>query len=693
MAEKESFSYRRLNNHEWLRQSFMIPHTTRFDSRGTPAQSEASLRSRFFTSAALKYSDTSLGGNMVVNPIPQFTRQADPRVKGLYFPSDGMGRFYSEAFDDNKRYITMSFGNAQFNSLTTFYKGMYSNDMASVARSGRAPSVFFQAGNAIGFVVGHLTPWLVAYSVGSAFFNWVMNAPSTKYYFFKVAMPSYWSAVATIANDIAVKTQLISRAISAPVGTEGFTREALTNEDLMAIHAGMEDLVDSYDEEKQTSNGINVYAVATKYQRIQRRAYAALEKRYATGDTPWSLGESIVDETDSMLNTVRAAISGAARPKVSFNKYLSNWTTDGPGVYGKASLPAVRISLSDDGTATQLSPDGVAAEGSMTETSDIISEVAITEPSEQGFISKWMEFLKAELDDGAQYVTFRVENTGDAQESFSNQAGESEISTKINSISGSARSTRFSVADGNVGDGIFGTIAGGIATGVKDLAAGVANGIGFGGLSVLGGNAFVDIPKHWMNSSTNMPSMSYTIRLFSPYGNRYSKFVNIWLPLSMLIAGALPLSTGAHTYTSPFLCQLFDRGRAQTRLGMIDSMSITRGKSNLAFNRIGEPSAIEVTFSIVELSNIVHMPISHGFGLKDAVAIFDQESLYNDYISVLSSMSLAEQIYVAERLKLGLTRFLKRSDSHFSAANSANWFGDLSGVRIFTMFFDGIANR
>lgn len=691
MATKESFSYRRLNNHDWLRQSFMIPHAARFDSRGEPLESSASLRSRFFTSASLKYSDTSLGGNMVVNPIPQFTIYADPRVPGLYNPSTGMGRFYSEAFDDNKRYITMCFGQAQFNSLSSFYKGMYSSDMASVARSGRAPSVFFKAGNAIGFVVGHMSPWLIAYSVGSAFFRWALNKPSTKYYFFKQTMPVYWNAVSSIANDIAIKTQLISRSISPPVGTEGFTREALSNSDLMEIHAGMEDLVDSYDEEAQTSNGINVYAVATKYQRIQRRAYKALENRYRHANIPWSLGESLTTETDDMLGNIRDAIAGAARPKVTYTQYLTNWTTEGPGVFGTASLPPVKISLSEDGTATELADGQVAAEGS--QASDLVSEVSITEPSQQGFISKWVEFLQAELDDGAQYVTFRVENTGDASESFSNQVGESEISTKINSASGSARSTRFSIADGNISDGVLGKMIGGITSGVKDLAAGVANGIGFGGLSVLGGNAFVDIPKHWMNSTTNMPSMSYTIRLFSPYGNRYSKFVNIWLPLSMLIAGALPLSTGAHSYTSPFLCQLYDRGRAQTRLGMIDSMSISRGKSNLAFNRIGEPSAIEVTFSVVELSNIVHMPISQGFGLKDVVAIFDQESLYNDYISVLSSMSLAEQIYVTERLKLGLTRFLKNKDSHFSSAHSTNWFGDLSGIRIFSMFFDGIANR
>src|SRR5690606_23738872 len=103
--------------------------------------------------------------------------------------------------------------------------------------------------------------------------------------------------------------------------------------------------------------------------------------------------------------------------------------------------------------------------------------------------------------------------------------------------------------------------------------------------------------------------------------------------------GALPLSTGQHSYTSPFLCQLFDRGRAQTRLGMIDSISITRGMHNLAFNRIGEPMSVEVSFSVVELSNILHMPIAKSFNpITDLSlsSIFDNESLYHDYIATLT---------------------------------------------------------
>jgi hypothetical protein len=369
-------------------------------------------------------------------------------------------------------------------------------------------------------------------------------------------------------------------------------------------------------------------------------------------------------------------------------KYLEDWSSgNSPGALKGTAVPA-------DQAAPAAAKEGEATPQGAT---DLLTEKSIGDPEvTEAEKSGWWDFLKAELDDGTQYVSFRVENTGDASESFSNQAGESEIASKINSISGSARNTRFTAADGNIVGGLAGKLVQGVTGAVKDVAMGAANSLGIDGIAALGGNAFADIPKHWMQSTSDLPKMNYRIRLSSPYGNRYSRFVNIWLPLSMLLAAALPLSTGPHSYTAPFLCQLYDRGRAQTRLGMIDSMSVTRGLSNLAFNKIGEAMSVEVTFSVVELSSILHMPVAKGFnpiGDLSLTNIFDNESLYHDYIACLSSLSLHEQIYVGERLKIGLTKYLKNADSWFSVPHAMNQVGDLGAVRAFSAFFPGVANR
>jgi hypothetical protein len=88
---------------------------------------------------------------------------------------------------------------------------------------------------------------------------------------------------------------------------------------------------------------------------------------------------------------------------------------------------------------------------------------------------------------------------------------------------------------------------------------------------------------------------------------------NIYIPLAMIMAGALPLATGKQSYTSPFLCEVHDRGRLLTRLGIIDSLSITRGTSNLGFNNVGKAMSMEISFSVLDLSSIMSMPIRPSF--------------------------------------------------------------------------------
>ena len=549
----EKLKIQKLTDHDWLRQVFMISHGTQSSESGEPSQEDKNIRARFFSTAEFKFADTRLGGNMVINPLPQFTRNADPKVKGLYASSEGMGRYYSEAIDDNKRIITMCFGVPSFNSLSTFYSGFYDNNAATVARTGRSPSIFYQAGRLIGFVAGFLSPWLVLYSLGSAFIRIAMGQSSSKYYFFKSTMPTYWNAVQQMSNDIAVKTQLVTRLVADPHASAGDTRtSALPESELGEINKHIFDLVDSYDDTTGQGNGINVYAVATRYSRIQQKAFKTLELYYASRSLPGDFSADASGESKSLLKVVSDSISDGAvdRPKVPFMQYMENWSSgSSPGAMLAPGNEKINLAIeaAAPGTGT---PDantdanaGGAAAAVPQGTADLLTEKSILAAGEKEQTA-WYDFLFAELNDGSQYVSFRVENTGDASESFTNQVGEPEILSKINSISGAARSTRFTAAEGNIVGGLAGKLVGGVVGAVKDLATGAADSLGIGGIAALGGNAFADIPKHWLQSTSSLPRMNYRIKLISPYGNRYSKFVNLWLPLTMLLVGALPLSAG-----------------------------------------------------------------------------------------------------------------------------------------------------
>jgi hypothetical protein len=202
------------------------------------------------------------------------------------------------------------------------------------------------------------------------------------------------------------------------------------------------------------------------------------------------------------------------------------------------------------------------------------------------------------------------------------------------------------------------------------------------GLAVLAGAAFADIPKHYASSSTQFPRAEFTIQLRSPYGNDASRLMALYTPLSMLLAGALPRSTGKASYDSPFHCECYSRGFCQIRYGMIDSLTVTAGVGNLGFNRDRKPLGIDITFSVVDMSSIMHMPIVPGaspsdlFSLKEATAkIFAEDSAAKDYMAVLSSMTLSSQVYQLPKLFRNITKASADINSWFTASRMANAVG------------------
>ena len=660
---------RKISNAEWVRQSFMISHGVGIDS--VPDSDEVKLRTKFFTTAAFKFTDTTIGGNLAINPQPQFTRSADIRIASMYSGSKGMGRAYSEYIDDNKRMITMNFGVPQFNSLSTFFQTFYDPQASALARTGRSTSLPYMLGRVAGFIVSIYCWPLLLLSVGGALFKWALQKPSSKFYYLKPTMPVYWNTVTSICNDLAVKTGLVNLAIGDTFPSGLDNRDILSESEMHELNALLgKEMLDSFDPGTGSANGINIYAIATRAQRQAQRAYTSIKKYYGTNSPGAGSGTSasVVAEIQGL---VKSSVDTARAPDVTFENYITNWL----GAGGEAN-----VGPGDNDTTNKASDFNA----------DPFSESMIKVRGKEG---TWQEILEAELHDGAQYVSFRVENSGSVDESFTSQVGESELANKLNSMSGQARSARNDLAQGNISDGLIGSAIGSILQGAGNVIAGIADSTGFGGLAILGGTAFVDIPQNWESSATRMPSMNYTIKLRSPYGNRYSRFVNLYIPLAMLLAGSLPLSTGRHSWTSSFICSLYDRGRAQTRLGIVDSLSITRGTTNLPFNQIGEPLGIDVTFTVKDLSTVMHMPISQGFGFKEALNTFDDEAMYADYMAVLGALSMHEQIYFGDRFKLAITKALKNVDSYFSMPHATNVAGGMFIGRVASMFYEGLVNR
>ena len=100
----------------WMKQSFLISQLS---------LETVDLQNSTFSSAQLKYTDTTLGGNFAINAPAQFTSWADIKAPSRTPNGKGMGEFYSEMIDDHNQVVHFRMGVARFNSLTTFFNSFY----------------------------------------------------------------------------------------------------------------------------------------------------------------------------------------------------------------------------------------------------------------------------------------------------------------------------------------------------------------------------------------------------------------------------------------------------------------------------------------------------------------------------------------------------------------------------------------
>lgn len=82
--------------------------------------------------------------------------------------------------------------------------------------------------------------------------------------------------------------------------------------------------------------------------------------------------------------------------------------------------------------------------------------------------------------------------------------------------------------------------------------------------------------------------------------------------------------------------------------------------------------AIDVSFSVMDLSSIMHMPISTG-GLFEADMSMDQDNILMDYLAVLAGQDLYSQLYMLPRAKLKAAKQLRTVDRLTSPAYWASF--------------------
>ena len=194
-------------------------------------------------------------------------------------------------------------------------------------------------------------------------------------------------------------------------------------------------------------------------------------------------------------------------------------------------------------------------------------------------------------------------------------------------------------------------------------------------LTMLLGDANLDLPLRWMDSHVTLPTHTFKMKLISPYGNAMSQLINIYIPLASIMAGALPLATGMSSYTSPFLCNMFVRGYQRITMGMITSLEITKGTSNLPFNKTWKPMAIDVTFTVTDFSKILALPVGQDL-TSMANIIYDDNDPLNRYIQALCGRDLYTTTFTLPKFKLRLTRIIDSISVYSKPAYKGMVLGD-----------------
>lgn len=676
---------------QWIKRAFIIPDK---DTNDDDYKSR-----RYFSTASVKFVDSSLGGNTVINPVYSFTESADIPIPGPFNNTkndpvmQGYGPYASEAYDDNMQQVHCRMGVAKHNSLTRFFGNLYDSDAGRLARTGRTFDPFFLLGRAAGFVVSIIFWPIMAIQLAAAGVRMLLGHPTTKFYYLKPTMPLYWNAVTYIVNQITVNKGIVPRVMSGSEISEsqmGERRYGYTTEEMAQFNRILPDLFSE-------DGSINVYAVANRAQRLARRMNLRMEQAFQQdGADPLQAIKQVYDTVPDVPDA--PPLLGRKEGSSSDNSqtYMGMYFNSGGGNAsdtGRTGIADTNTTLGDKTAQAQEQPadqqpsaeiDAFAAAMIPADAGEyeVIPEPVIgsdgVETAEsinrrESLFTRFGEFFAAELDHGGAFFSFRPDYAGPVSESFSNSFGQSEIQRKINDMSSEARSMRFNFADGNVAG-----VLNGVMDAVKAFASGVINQFNVQGLAVLAGNAFVDIPQTWESATASLPTASYTIRLGGPYGNAISQLMDIDIPLACFLAMALPRATGPQSYTSPFFLEYYDRGRSQSRLAAVSALSVQRGVGNLGFTQDWRALAVEVNITLMPLDSIVAMPITTGFTVNPSKIMFTEDTAFTDYLNVLSGMGMQDQLYAYNKWKLNLTRARSNFNTFFSAAHFASFASDLS---------------
>lgn len=683
----------RRSDREWVRGMFGLSPYTK-DTRNLSARQDSS--------SDLKFADTSLGGNAALNAPYQYTRFADISSGGLFatteyrqkpnkaFENDQnsgsfrMGRVYSETHDDHAQLLHMRFGIPKFTGSFTFFANMHDRDLARLAKYGEY-TLAYRAGQVTGlFVMFCVVPLAITIPliITSRTLRWLLKKNPSRYYYLKPTPNLYLQSVQAILDSQLMLWRLVPYTEFFGTDHVKDASEAGNNntETVKQAHAILPDIWKAegkFDVYKM----INRYQVLANYQAntLQEIAANASANNFQAAVKTYLQNARNSEVMKNAMTDLDKGLYDLAQRYSENKQYQMDPTKDAAD---EAHWKQVRAEFEADGaSAANITKEQEAgtkpasgADGEKTEPGVVAKVMETFESFWDGLWSNdAMEQLGAELKGGGQWISFKVNAHDTITDTFSNSTKTPEIASAINSAVASARTLDFSTSGGTTGVGVLDSVT----STIKEFLDGALDSVALTGLLSVVSGYYVDIPEVWDSSSASVGDVSYSLQLRSPYGNDMSLFQDIIVPMSFLLAGALPLAAGKQTHGQPFLVEAYSRGRQTTRLGIITNLTFTRGVGNMGWRADGRPMAVDVSFTIKDLSTVMTMPLVRDPG------IFDDDNKYTDYMATLGSATLNDMTLLMNKTTLKVNNWKQSWKSRFMSGRivsdvSSGWLAGIA---------------
>lgn len=273
--------------------------------------------------------------------------------------------------------------------------------------------------------------------------------------------------------------------------------------------------------------------------------------------------------------------------------------------------------------------------------------------------SKMSSEEKSTLEDlfrNVHFVQFYVDPDSGVSESMSNSTTQSSLKGAFDSASSAVKEVAFMANSGgvdakslqNLGDSMISSIGSSLGTGVgalNDQAGTLVSRLLSTSSNIIKGENVI-MPDIY-SSSSYTKSYTLNIHLKALYGNKYSLYMDVLVPLMHLLALVLPKATTANTFGAPFLVKFYIPGICTCNMGIVESIQITKPSTTEAYNIDGLPTEMDVTLNIADLYSDLAMTPS------------------NNPVLFVNNSSLVEY--------LGTTCGLNLIDSQFSTKISNLW--------------------